>query len=115
MANINWDFISNKEGGSQSVGYVPDGSERSGVTIGTGFDLGQQTEETIKNFGFNDQSILNVIKPYIGIQGAQAREVAPQLKISDEQKQDLDNTVKSYYENNIINQYNSKKKNYSFH
>lgn len=96
------------------MGYVPEGSERSGVTIGTGFDLGQQTEETIKNFGFNDQSILDVIKPYIGLQGAQAKEVAPQLKISDEQKQDLDNTVKSYYENNIINQYNSKKRNYSF-
>jgi hypothetical protein len=114
MANINWDFISNKEGGSQSTGYVPEGSERSGVTIGTGFDLGQQTEETIKNFGFKDQNILNIIRPYLGLQGASAKEVAPQLKISDEQKQDVDSTVKSYYENNIINQYNSKKRNYTF-
>jgi hypothetical protein len=114
MANINWDFISNKEGGSQSVGYVPDGSERSGVTIGTGFDLGQQTEETIKNFGFKDQSILDVVKPYLGLQGAKAKEVAPQLTISDEQKQDVDTSVKSYYENSIINQYNSKKRNVSF-
>ncbi len=114
MANINWDFISSKEGGSQSVGYVPDGSEKSGVTIGTGFDLGQQTEETIKNFGFNDKSILNVIKPYLGLQGAEAKQIAPQLKMSTEQTQDIDNAVKNYYENNIVNQYNAKRKNISF-
>jgi hypothetical protein len=48
MANINWDFIKEKEGGSQNNGYVPEGGDNSGVTIGSGFDLGQQTEETIK-------------------------------------------------------------------
>jgi len=35
--NINWKFISEKEGGQWTNGYVP--SENSGVTIATGFDL----------------------------------------------------------------------------
>jgi hypothetical protein len=114
MANINWDFIKEKEGGSQNNGYVPEGGDNSGVTIGSGFDLGQQTEETIKNFGFKDQNILNIIRPYLGIQGAKAKDVAPNLTLSDEQKFDVDSSVKNYYENNIINQYNSKKRKFSF-
>ena len=114
MANINWDFIKEKEGGSQNNGYVPEGGDNSGVTIGSGFDLGQQTEETIKNFGFKDQNILNIIRPYLGIQGAKAKDIAPNLTLSDEQKFDVDSSVKNYYENNIINQYNSKKRKFSF-
>jgi hypothetical protein len=114
MASINWDFIKEKEGNSQSTGYVPDGSDKSGVTIASGFDLGQQTEETIKNFGFKDPTVLDAIRPYLGIQGAKAKDIAPSLTLNDEQKFDVDSAVRTYYENNIINQYNSKKRNYSF-
>jgi len=114
MANINWNFITEKEGDSQNVGYVPENSDKSGVTIASGFDLGQQTEDTIKNFGFKDPTILNVIRPYLGLRGDQAKEVAPNLVLSDEQKSDIDSTVKSFYQNSIEQQFNSKKRLYSF-
>ena len=42
-ANIDWDFISIMEGKAIKTGYHP--SQNSGVTIGTGFDLKERTEE----------------------------------------------------------------------
>ena len=44
-ANIDWDFISIMEGKAIKTGYHP--SQNSGVTIGTGFDLKERTEENI--------------------------------------------------------------------
>lgn len=114
MANINWDFIFNKEGGIKTTGYVPDGSDRSGTTVANAFDLGQQTKESIKNFGFKDPNILNIIEPYLGIQGEEAKKIAPTLQLTDEQAQDIADTVKNYYENNIQKQYNSRRKNINF-
>ena len=114
MANINWDFIFNKEGGLKTVGYVPDGSDKSGTTVANAFDLGQQTKESIKNFGFKDQNILNIVEPYLNIQGEEARKIAPTLQLTNEQAQDISDTVRNYYENNIQKQYNARRKNISF-
>lgn len=110
MRNIDWDFISDREG-VETTGYVPRNKdntidENSGVTIGAGFDLGQQTEETIKNIGFKDLSILDAVKPYLGLKGAKADEVAKNLTIPEDKLPDFNNTVNNYYADNIEKQYN---------
>lgn len=110
MKNIDWDFISQKEG-NELTGYVPKNKdntidENSGVTIGTGFDLGQQTEETIKNFGFKDLSLLDTLRPYIGLKGAKADEVASNLKIPEDKIIDFNTAVNNKYADNIEEQYN---------
>ncbi len=63
-SKIDFVFISVLEG-SETKAYVPDpeGSE-SGITIASGFDLGQRSEEEIKN-AFND-ALCNKLLPYVG-------------------------------------------------
>lgn len=70
---IDWDFIAISEGGRILKGYVPhlDGGEiESGVTIATGFDLGQR--------GINDvpERLVNMLMPYLGVTGEAAVELA---------------------------------------
>ncbi|WP_393941438.1 pesticin C-terminus-like muramidase, partial [Shewanella sp. S23-S33] len=44
MTQVNFGFISGLEGGPILQGYVPDPkNSNSGVTIATGFDLGQRS------------------------------------------------------------------------
>ncbi len=46
--DVDWSFISEREGGQLLTGYVPNASgSQSGVTIGTGVDLGQRSESDI--------------------------------------------------------------------
>ena len=50
--SIDYSFLSELEGGSQTTGYVPAaGVSKSGVTIATGFDLGQRSEGDLKALG----------------------------------------------------------------
>jgi hypothetical protein len=47
--NIDYSFLSNLEGGCKTKGYVPAAKKsKSGVTIATGFDLGQRSESDLK-------------------------------------------------------------------
>ena len=47
---IDYKFISDLEGGSKTTGYVPAASvSKSGITIATGFDLGQRNESDLKS------------------------------------------------------------------
>ena len=48
MSNIDWDFITEQEGGRILKGYLPDKKSKSGVTIATGFDLGQRNESDLQ-------------------------------------------------------------------
>jgi hypothetical protein len=69
--DIDWDFISQKEGGSKTDGYVPnpEGS-KSGVTIATGFDLGARD---IKGLAGLPSSLKSRLAPYLGLQGIYAK------------------------------------------
>jgi hypothetical protein len=50
--NIDFAFLSGLEGGCKTTGYVPASSvSQSGVTIATGFDLGQRTEADLTRLG----------------------------------------------------------------
>ena len=72
LKGIDWDFISKKEGGSKTDGYVPnpEGS-KSGVTIATGFDLGARNAEDLKGLPL---SLKEKLSPYLGLQGMVASE-----------------------------------------
>jgi hypothetical protein len=55
-SKVDWDFISKREGGLKTTGYVPKGSDgkaagHSGVTIGVGVDIGQWDKKTLENIG----------------------------------------------------------------
>ena len=71
MAKVDWGFIGRMEGGSQRKGYVPkkDGKvmDKSGVTIATGWDVGQMSEEELSSSGLS-KSIINKMKPYLWFQ-----------------------------------------------
>jgi hypothetical protein len=49
---IDYSFLSDLEGGRTTIGYVPAAAvSKSGVTIATGFDLGQRSEADLKRLG----------------------------------------------------------------
>lgn len=67
--NVDWGFIRNLEGFSNK-GYVPTDKMgkaigQSGVTIGTGFDLGQHSEQDLVNIGVPND-LIQVLHPYLG-------------------------------------------------
>lgn len=107
---IDWNFISKKEGAIKTTGYVPmDNSGKvlgkSGVTIGTGIDLGQWDESTLKELGVSD-IILKKVRPYIGLKGEQAKRVASKLKLSTAESTSLTHQVKKYYGKKVEEDFN---------
>ena len=88
MSNIDWDFISAREGKGRTSGYVPDadGSD-SGVTIATGFDLGARNINDLKGL---PKTLIEKLTPYLGIKGAQAEEIASNLNITDPEAKTID-------------------------
>lgn len=65
--NIDWAFIAEQEGAGVTTGYVPNptGSD-SGVTIATGFDLGQRNEADLTNLGLS-AALITKFRPYLGL------------------------------------------------
>jgi hypothetical protein len=64
--DVDWAFISDREGGQVLAGYVPDAAgSRSGVTIGTGIDLGQRAESDIDGLAVS-ADLKAMLKPYCG-------------------------------------------------
>jgi len=88
MSNIDWDFISAREGKGRLTGYVPDadGSD-SGVTIATGFDLGARNLADLTGL---PKTLIDKLTPYLGIKGAQAEEVAGNLLITNPEAKTID-------------------------
>lgn len=72
--NPSVNFVVQQEGFFEQP-YVPTANNRvignSGVTIGAGIDLGQQSADSLKSFGFNDNFIAKV-EPYIGLRRSDA-------------------------------------------
>ena len=99
---INWDFIAELEGSAIKVGYVP--SNNSGVTIGTGFDLKEKTEDNIGVFGFSEP-LVNKLKPFFSLSGAEASEVSKNLVLDDSEVAELDEKSKNYYASLVANKY----------
>ena len=93
---IDYDFISKLEGGRQTIGYVPDANtSKSGVTIATGFDLGQRNEDDLKALNL-PHSLIDKLKPYFGKKRTEAEEFLKTypLIIEDSYAQIIDKAVK---------------------
>ena len=88
MSNIDWNFISEREGSRILTGYVPDAKgSKSGVTIATGFDLGARKASDLAGLS---KAIINKLTPYLGIKGAAAQDVAKDLNITDAEAKKID-------------------------
>jgi len=79
---IDFSFIARLEGGPATRGYVPDAaSSRSGVTIATGFDLGQRHLADLQALGL-EPGLVQRLTPYLGLIGQQAAARLAQLPLS---------------------------------
>lgn len=104
-----WSFIRELEG-FLSTGYVPkdpDKNDNSGVTIGAGFDLGQQGITGLKDMGLSEV-LLQKIQPYLGLKGYKARMFlkAHPLSLNADELSELDVKVKKKYYAQIEREYN---------
>ncbi|MEX3899160.1 pesticin C-terminus-like muramidase [Paraburkholderia youngii] len=73
-----FDFLLSKEG-YKAHPYVPDGDQSSGVTVGYGYDLGQQTKATISADldGIFQSDHVARLQEASGVHGNAARHLAP--------------------------------------
>ena len=94
--NIDWDFISELEGGQILEGYVPAVEKsQSGVTIATGVDLGQKSEASIDALAIPD-TLKAKLKPYAGMKKRTALDFLNEnpLSITAEEASALDRAIK---------------------
>lgn len=94
---IDYMFFSGLEGGAKTVGYVPAPSvSRSGVTIATGFDLGQRNESDLRRLNLTSP-LIKRLKPYLALKGiaAQALLTKRPLVISTADARMIDQAVKA--------------------
>ena len=106
---IDYSFLSELEGGSKKSGYVPAvGVSKSGVTVGTGFDLGQRNESDLKNLGLSSE-LIAILKPYLGKKAKDAQDVLDKhpLTITVAQAEVIDKAVKRSHVDLIKFKYNS--------
>ncbi len=107
--NIDYKFLSNLEGGSKTTGYVPEAAvSKSGVTIATGFDLGQRNESDLKSLKLNTV-LITKLKPYLGSKAATAQALLKKspLMITPIQASAIDKAVKSDHISKLKLKYNS--------
>jgi GH24 family phage-related lysozyme (muramidase) len=110
MNNIDWNFIKELEGFS-SKGYVPKDEKKnkvpSGVTIGSGFDIGQLSRLGLELYGFSKE-LCNKLEPYCNVTGDKARKLLEEkpLELSDKLIAELERVSREKITNNIVNEYN---------
>ena len=72
------DQLATRDGGTwegfETKGYVPKDSEKSGVTVGVGFDVGQMSKDQIKKLGL-PKDLTDKLIPYTGLKGNKARKI----------------------------------------
>ncbi len=95
---VNYSFISELEGGAQLKGYVPDAANsKSGVTIATGFDIGQRSREDLERMFFIARpSLIDKLLPYCEQHGEHAQMVLNlmPLKVSEDEATLIDKCAK---------------------
>jgi hypothetical protein len=106
--NINFEFISELEGGSLTEGYVPDPkNSKSGVTVAIGFDLGARNQRDMQALGLS-ASVIEKLSPYLGLQGMRAKEYLDQhpLSLTENEADAIDEAVKFTMARRVIDEYN---------
>ncbi|SFK42201.1 toxin homologue of phage lysozyme [Desulfomicrobium apsheronum] len=107
--DIDWTFISKREGGQKIEGYVPASEvSNSGVTIATGVDLGARNESDIDNLKI-DEELKTKLKPYVGKQGKDAVDYLQKkpLNLSESQAASLDKAVKKPLIDKLVQYYDT--------
>lgn len=113
--NVDWDFISAREGALKTKGYVPSDKstgkalDNSGVTISTGVDLGAWSPESFRSLGISE-NLVNKLNPYFGLKGKNAQAVAGNLSISKEEAKELYSTIKNNSLKKLQNAFNKESK-----
>jgi len=90
--SVDYAFLSAREGGSKTTGYVPAASSsESGVTIATGFDLGQRSESDLKGLGLS-AGLIGKLKPYVGKKKKDAVDALKNsaLTVTSQEAQEID-------------------------
>lgn len=108
--NVDFDFIAEQEGAAINEGYVPvksDGSVdgKSGVTVGTGVDLGSKNDAYFEGL---DENIKRKLKPHFGKKKAAAQTSLRNnpLILTDSEVAALDRFVKEKELNDLRDQWN---------
>jgi WXG100 family type VII secretion target len=107
--DVDWDFISDREGGQALDGYVPAADvSKSGVTVGTGFDIGQRTEADIDAMDIPD-TLKEKLKPYAGLTKQDAVDYLAEnpLTITQDEATSLDKAVKSKALDALVERYDN--------
>lgn len=108
--NVDFDFIRELEGGAQTKGYVPEdkpGGNESGVTIASGFDLGQWDVQGARKAGVPD-ALLTKLKPYFGVKGTEAQGMLAErpLAITQDEAAAIDDALKTYHISEVAKRFN---------
>ena len=104
---IDYAFLSKLEGGSRTDGYVPaPNTSSSGVTIATGFDLGQRNTTDLAGLGL-PPNLVNRLAPYLGMQGAVAQQYLAKhpLRLTAHEARAIDRAVKSEHVTRLERKY----------
>ncbi|MGI2186681.1 pesticin C-terminus-like muramidase [Shewanella oncorhynchi] len=107
MTKVNFGFISGLEGGPVLRGYVPDPKQsNSGVTIATGFDLGQRSFDELHRL--LPAPLATKLGPYCGLKKQDAVNVLAQipLKITAAEAEEIDLSVKHQMLTQLVQRYN---------
>ncbi|MEM9562122.1 MAG: pesticin C-terminus-like muramidase [Actinomycetota bacterium] len=111
--DLDWEFIGRLEGGQRLDGYLPDEEQgannntESGVTVGTGVDLGQRSASDIDALPIS-AGLKAKLKPYTqltGLAAEQAIDTQP-LQLTQAEANELDNAVKAASLDQIESLYN---------
>jgi hypothetical protein len=104
---IDFNFISRLEGGRHTRGYVPNPeTSRSGVTVGTGVDLGQMGDQDLDQLDLPDD-LKEKLRPYLGKIKYEAVDFLNQnpLVLTAEAAESLDTEVKTRFIRGLVRQF----------
>jgi len=112
-AQVDWDFIEAREGKGKTTGYVPITKGKtigkSGVTIGSGVDLGSKNRKYFKDAGL-DSTIIDKLEPFFGMKGAEAKKEAKKLKLTKAEATKVTTAVKKIELDNVTKAFNKASK-----
>ena len=105
--NIDWKFIAEQEGEKILVGYVPlPEKSKSGVTISSGFDLGQHNEFDLKGLKLS-ADLTKKLKPYLLLKKKDAVDFLAKnpLTITQNEADEIDTALKKKLVPQLKNRY----------
>jgi lysozyme-like predicted toxin len=108
-ADIDWDFIAEQEGAASQDAYVPnpEGSQ-SGVTVGTGVDLGARNSADLERLGLSE-ALRERLEPYLGLRQQDAVDFLADnpLQLTAEEVEELDQAVRDQAVDSLVTSYNA--------